>query len=286
MLIPNANKKKTVEPVALLKTYMIQFMYKDGNGWALVNAATVKQAESVFKTQTKYENAVVISTKEIKYCGNNMQIVFEGAVTTIPTVVGRVVVDKNDYDVFMSFVGEELDKYYTKEEIEDLIKDTTIEVDLSNYYKKSETYDKTTIDDKIASIEVPEVDLSGYYTKDETFTKQEVDDLIDEKITEYNPGGEGGQTIININGEDLPDFLTTTIKRGTYEEAYNEATKQVEIEGTQVSVNLNTVFAWLLEDSDDNNNTITKVIYHIGNGQFIDALGARVIGKVSGITIY
>lgn len=276
--------KKTVGPQALLKTYMIQFMYKDGNGWALVNATTVQQAESVFKTQTKYENAVVISTKEIKYCGTNMQIVFEGAVTTIPTVVGRVVVDKNDYDTFMSFVGDELSKYYTKAEVEQLLGGTTIEVDLSNYYTKSETYDKATIDGKIANIEIPEVDLSEYYTKDEVYDKIEVENLVDEKLSKYNPGS--GPTIININGEELPDFLSTSIKRGTYEQAYNEATKQVEIDGTSVLINQNTVFAWLLEDVDDNNNSITKVIYHTGNGNFIDALGARVIGRVSGITIY
>lgn len=278
--------KKTIEPQMLLKTYMIQFMYKEGNGWALVNATSVKQAEQVFKTQTKYEEAVVISTKEIKYCGNNMQIVFEGAVTTIPTVVGRVVVDKNDYDVFMSFVGEELDKYYTKAEIEELIGDTPVDIDLSDYYTKSETYDKDTIDNKIANIEIPDIDLGDYYTKDETYDKEEIEDLIGEKISEYNPGDGSGPTIININGEDLSDFLTVTIKRGTYEQAYNEAMKQVEIEGTLVYINQNTVFTWLLEDTDDNNNNITKIIYHIGNGNFIDALGARVIGRVSGITIY
>ena len=84
MNIVDKCKNETFEPVALLKIYLLQFKYKDGSGWAIVNATSVKQAERVFKTQTKYKESTVISTKELRYFGNNMQIVFEGAVTTEP----------------------------------------------------------------------------------------------------------------------------------------------------------------------------------------------------------
>jgi hypothetical protein len=50
-------------------------------------------------------------------------------------------------------------------------------VDLSEYYKKTETYSKVEVDTKIADI--PETDLSGYYKKTETYNKIEVDTIID-----------------------------------------------------------------------------------------------------------
>lgn len=42
-----------------------------------------------------------------------------------------------------------LDDYYTKEEVDDKIKDVSVEIDLSDYYKKSDTYNKQEVDDKI-----------------------------------------------------------------------------------------------------------------------------------------
>ena len=82
MNIIDRHKDEMPEPVALLKIYLLQFKYRDGSGWAIVNATSVKQAERVFKTQTKYKESTVIGTKELRYFGDNMQIVFEGAVTT------------------------------------------------------------------------------------------------------------------------------------------------------------------------------------------------------------
>ena len=51
------------------------------------------------------------------------------------------------------------------------------DVDLSDYYKKTETYSKVEVDTKISDI--PTTDLSNYYDKTETYNKNEVDNLID-----------------------------------------------------------------------------------------------------------
>ena len=43
-----------------------------------------------------------------------------------------------------------LDNYYTKQEVDDKIRDVSVDVDLSNYYTKAETYNKQEIEAKIA----------------------------------------------------------------------------------------------------------------------------------------
>lgn len=65
-----------------IKTYIIQFTHKNGNGWAFVNAWSPNQAEQIFKTQTHYIQPKVTGIKETKWYGEEMQLVFEGAVTT------------------------------------------------------------------------------------------------------------------------------------------------------------------------------------------------------------
>lgn len=60
-------------------------------------------------------------------------------------------------------------------------------IDLSNYYTKSETYTRYEVDNKISNVTV---DLSGYYTKNETYNKTEVDSAI--------------------NGIDLSNYYTKT----------------------------------------------------------------------------
>lgn len=65
------------------KTFIVQFIYQNGNGWAFINAPSVTKATEVFKAQTIYAGAKVTNVKETKYYGTNMQLVFEGSVTTI-----------------------------------------------------------------------------------------------------------------------------------------------------------------------------------------------------------
>lgn len=57
--------------------------------------------------------------------------------------------------------------YYNKQQVDDILASGSIDVDLSNYYKKSETYSKEEVDDKLANLDV-DIDFSDYYTKAET----------------------------------------------------------------------------------------------------------------------
>ncbi len=66
----------------------------------------------------------------------------------------------------------DLSKYYTKEQVDDLIERIDIpEVDLTQYYTKEET--ETYVQEQIQGIEIPKTDLTNYYTKEETETKIE-----------------------------------------------------------------------------------------------------------------
>ena len=57
--------------------------------------------------------------------------------------------------------------YYNKQEVDDILASGSVDVDLSDYYKKSETYSKKEVDDKLANLEL-DIDFSDYYTKTET----------------------------------------------------------------------------------------------------------------------
>lgn len=91
------------------------------------------------------------------------------------------------------------DNYYTKDEINDKL--SSVEVDLSYYYNKSETYNKEEIDQKIGE-GGGNVDLTDYYKKsevyniNETYNKEEIDKLIGS-----SGGGSGSDT-------DLSNYYT------------------------------------------------------------------------------
>lgn len=63
-------------------------------------------------------------------------------------------------------------------------------------------------------------------------------------------------------GHDIA--VQTITKSGSFAQAYNKA------------INDNVPFPWLLKDKDKNNNDITKMIWHIGNREFVDSIGTRV----------
>lgn len=103
------------------------------------------------------------------------------------------------------------------------------------------------------------------------------------------PFGVGGQT---PSGIEIIDDLTTgghdkaasaeTVKElaqhvfmgsGSFGDAYDKA------RGNTVN------FPWLLIDEDENGAPIKKMIWHAGNGEFIDAIGAEITGRKNGITI-
>lgn len=61
---------------------------------------------------------------------------------------------------------------------------------------------------------------------------------------------------------------------GTFADAYDKA-----------KANGRVVFPWLLIDEDESGEPIKKMIWHVGNKQFIDAIGAKIDGQKNGITI-
>ena len=111
--------------------------------------------------------------------------------------------------------------YYNREEVRKLIDeaDITVEVDLTNYYPKSETYNKTEIDQKLKRV-VVDVDMSDYYDKTE----------IDSKITTINGRLSGLQTQIDnieVGGGsvDLTRYLLKSDAESIYckkTETYNK----------------------------------------------------------------
>lgn len=105
-------------------------------------------------------------------------------------------------------LATELSKYYDKTEIDALLSNLSPDVDLSNYYTKQETYNKTEVDNLIASSGGGEVDLSDYYTKTEVDTKLEEVVAGDIDLTNYYTKAE------TYNKEEIDNKIVSN----TYEE--------------------------------------------------------------------
>lgn len=80
--------------------------------------------------------------------------------------------------------------------------------------------------------------------------------------TTIYPYGVGGQTPSGIG-----------LNAGTFADAYDLAKEN------------NYIFPWMLIDEDENGEPIKKMIWHTGNGEFIDAIGAEINGAKNGLTI-
>jgi hypothetical protein len=80
--------------------------------------------------------------------------------------------------------------------------------------------------------------------------------------TTIYPYGVGGQTPSGIG-----------LNAGTFADAYDLAKEN------------NYIFPWMLIDEDEEGEPIKKMIWHTGNGEFIDAIGAEIDGKKNGVTI-
>lgn len=80
--------------------------------------------------------------------------------------------------------------------------------------------------------------------------------------TTIYPYGQGGQTPSGIG-----------LNAGTFADAYDLAKAN------------NYIFPWMLIDEDEEGNPIKKMIWHTGNGEFIDALGAEISGQRNGLTV-
>lgn len=75
-------------------------------------------------------------------------------------------------------------------------------------------------------------------------------------IMKYNlfPFGTGGKTPIGAGANT-----------GSYDDAYAMAQENPTV-----------TFSWLLKETDSSSNEFTQMIWHIGNGVFVDAIGTVV----------
>lgn len=171
------------------KTFILQFIYKGGNGWAFVNAPTINKAVEIFTSQTKFKEAHVTNIKETKYYGQNIQICFEGAVTTIPIIANEITVDKelnsNSYNPianavvagkFKSFT-DKFSAIYEKNEIDALLREKPNKSDLSRVAFSGSYKDLSDIpyippayDDTDIKARITELEEAGFITD---FTEQD-----------------------------------------------------------------------------------------------------------------
>ena len=171
------------------KTFILQFIYKGGNGWAFVNAPTINKAVEIFTSQTKFKEAHVTNIKETKYYGQNIQICFEGAVTTTPIIANEITVDKefnsNSYNPianavvagkFKSFT-DKFSAIYDKNEINALLREKINKNDLSrvafsgSYKDLSDMpYIPPAYDDTDIKARITELEEAGFITD---FTEQD-----------------------------------------------------------------------------------------------------------------
>lgn len=75
-------------------------------------------------------------------------------------------------------------------------------IDLSDYYTKSETYSQSEVNELINGVET-NVDLSNYYTKSETYSQAEIDD----KFNNIQGGGSGDVDLSNYYSKTEVDQL-------------------------------------------------------------------------------
>lgn len=83
-----------------MHTYIAQFAYDHGNGWAVINSPSPGYIEGTLKRQSRFQNITLTSCKEIEYFGNETSLMCEGGVTTL---------DKSPYDIAVEngFAGSE-----------------------------------------------------------------------------------------------------------------------------------------------------------------------------------
>lgn len=269
---------------APLKTWIIQFIYREGNGWAFVNAFTVSQAETIFKSQTKYEGARVTNIKETKYYGDNIQLVFEGAVTTIggstniQNVIALIDNALSQYD-FTSTINAAVEDKIASLNLDDLI-----HIDFDQYCTNEEV--QSMVDSALSRIVIP--DVSQYVTVSQlrdAINSIHVHDGVDGADGADGQDGIGIASITYANGvltitttDNVPHSFNistggggestiievTSIGRGPMT-GTNSAKARAD---TQADV----AFQWI-QDQVVDNVRVMKLWWHIGNGVFIDALG-------------
>ena len=98
-------------------------------------------------------------------------------ITDVSTYVSNNYLKKGEVPV--------LDNYYTKQEIDDKIRDVSVEIDLSNYYTKAETYNKQEIETKIAQAGVSSVNSVNGQTGDVVLNYVDIS-VYNQHLEDYN----------------------------------------------------------------------------------------------------
>ena len=107
-----------------------------------------------------------------------------------------------------------LEDYATKREVSDAIANADISDKLNDYYTKSETYNKTEIDEKVANVEV---DLSGYAT--EAYVNNKTDGLTSSVSANAENISSLGETVASL--QNTVNSIDTS-PRLTYNAVYND----------------------------------------------------------------
>lgn len=142
----------------------------NGNKYELKDRVSIEQlnnmTENAFYAMDKASDAIKKAEEALGFA--------QGSGTTV-FVNGEPV---SQFNADQKADVTELNNYYTKEQVDDLLGEP-VDIDLSNYYTKDQTYSKQEVDDKLANLDV-DVDFSDYYTKNET------DNLLSNYATTYD----------------------------------------------------------------------------------------------------
>ena len=190
-----------------MKHYQLQFIHKNGNGYAIVNAPSPNMAESVFKSQTVYKDAKVTLMTEIRWLGDEMQLVTEGSVTTYGQSLYELAV-KN------GFVGT----------VDDFIESMKI-IEEGSYTEQDPIFKAS------PAFGITEQNISDWNNKLEQETEPDFHSSPASNITQqdinnwnsYSGGNSGGgsqnSSVFTI---DMTDDLTTTVTFANIKNAYNQ----------------------------------------------------------------
>lgn len=159
------------------------------------------------------------------------------------------------------------------------------EVDLDDYYNKGEVDGLVENAGKVKSVTINgQKKLPNEQTGD-----VDLDTILQGPQGPQGPQGDSGYTgaanelrVANTLDDDDPTAAISAacahdlkvqafVEQGTFGEAYSKATEN------------NVVFPWFLDDVDSQGNTIKKMIWHIGNNRFVDAIGAEIVGDNSNV---
>lgn len=125
--------------------YVVVFTHSKGNGWAIVNAMSVDGAQKVFINQTKFINPKIKGVTELRYFGDNVEVVYEGGLNVLEKAIPEIV---KEFDGSFEELRKEIKDLDNKvqKEIEDVINS------IPDAYTKDEVYNKNEINSSLGEL--------------------------------------------------------------------------------------------------------------------------------------